>query len=200
MTNSILSKQCSITNCERKYLARNLCSMHYQRRRSNGDPLIVRHNLGVGDTEEERFWDRVEITADTTLCWLWKAGIGGNGYGSVRINGIQQLAHRISWFYTYGKMPTQFVLHSCDVRLCVNPNHLREGTYQDNADDKVSRNRQSCLQGERHGMAKLTESQVISIRKMYASGGTTQAQLASEMGVTATMIGDIVRRNRWKHI
>ncbi len=200
MTKPILSKQCSITNCERKYLALNLCSMHYQRWRSNGDPLIAQHNIGVGDTEEERFWSRVAIPSDRSLCWLWTAGIGGNGYGATRLNGKHELTHRISWFYTYGTMPTQFVLHSCDVRLCVNPAHLREGTHQDNTNDKVSRNRQSFLQGERHGMAKLTEAQVISIRQMYASGGMTQAQLGSKMGVTSTTIWQIVHRRHWAHI
>ena len=54
--------------------------------------------------------------------------------------------------------------------------------------------------GERNGQAKLIESDVREIRKVYAKGGCSQQTLAQIFGVSRLMIGLIVRRERWKHV
>lgn len=54
--------------------------------------------------------------------------------------------------------------------------------------------------GEKSGMSKLKEEQVLEIRKRYADGGVSQAQLGAEYGVYDTLISRIVRREVWTHI
>lgn len=54
--------------------------------------------------------------------------------------------------------------------------------------------------GSRCYQAKLSESQVLEIRKLYASGLITQTAIASMFGVKPTYISAIVRRRKWKHI
>jgi len=56
------------------------------------------------------------------------------------------------------------------------------------------------LRGEAHGQAKLTRDDVIEIRRLYATGEHTQAELAEMFGVSQRHISNIVRRKHWKHV
>ena len=86
------------------------------------------------------------------------------------------------------------VMHLCDNPPCVNPDHLRLGTHQDNMDDKVSKGRQS--RGASHGNHKLTDADVIAIR----SSSLTLRELAKDYGVSHTAIGQIKRGESYKHL
>lgn len=56
------------------------------------------------------------------------------------------------------------------------------------------------VRGENHGQARLTEAQVVELRRRYAAGGVTQRVLAEELGVTPRAIALIVRGQRWRHL
>ena len=69
-------------------------------------------------------------------CVIWLRCLNGNGYGALTYNGIFWLAHRASWALTRGTIPRGlYVLHKCDVRCCINPEHLYLGSAFDNARD-----------------------------------------------------------------
>ncbi|MFL5481114.1 MAG: HNH endonuclease signature motif containing protein [Gemmatimonadaceae bacterium] len=78
-------------------------------------------------------------------CWIWRQKARtrpSGGYARIRINNRKVLAHRFSWELARGPVPPGlFVLHRCDVRDCVNPDHLFLGTLQDNMDDMVAKGR-----------------------------------------------------------
>lgn len=76
-----------------------------------------------------RFWDKVEKT-DT--CWNWIAASRGNGYGCFKYERKTVDTHRMSWFFTYGIWPKKWILHKCNNRICVRPDHLYEGTPKEN--------------------------------------------------------------------
>jgi hypothetical protein len=88
--------------------------------------------------------------------------------------------------------------HTCDVRACINPDHLYEGTVTDNNRDTVRRGRHKYVSnfkgmpGEKHPMCKLTDKQVIEIRERYAAGGISQYALADEYDVTQSRISLII--------
>lgn len=94
---------------------------------------------------ELRFWEKVEKTDG---CWNWTAcvlkGYKGftGGYGLFGIGGKSFLVHRLSWEINNGRIPDGLcVLHTCDNRKCVNPEHLFLGTRGDNARDMVLKGR-----------------------------------------------------------
>lgn len=148
---------------------------------------------------EERFWKQVN---KTEVCWLWTGKLLPAGYGRMsrtgRGNGDIR-AHVYSWELHRGSIPDgQFVLHTCDVRHCVNPAHLFLGTNADNSADMVSKGRQA--KGERHGSAKLKANDVREIRKRYAKGGITQVDLGKMFGVCQATVKEIIRREIWRDI
>lgn len=111
------------------------------------------------------------------------AGQTRAGYGTVRIGGADEgrvLAHRLSWELTYGSVPAgMFVCHRCDNRACVNPAHLFLGTAADNQQDMASKNRS--------GLAKLTLTQVDSIRADTRPPGA----VAADYGISRSHVEKI---------
>jgi hypothetical protein len=91
--------------------------------------------LGV----EPRFWAKIEKGEG---CWLWTAAVGPGGYGQFQIGRRPHGAHRVAWMLANGPIPEgRLVIHSCDVRRCVRPDHLRLGNHTDNMLDQLSRGR-----------------------------------------------------------
>jgi len=144
----------------------------------------------------ERFMDKVSPDPNTG-CWLWKGGLYPAGYGRLLIGANRtRHAHRVSWILFQGEIPTGYlVCHKCDIRNCVNPDHLFLGTPAENTRDMVQKNRHHF--GEKHYRAKLTASQVSEIRKLFTSG-TPPKELAAAFGVTTRHIKNIGRGNTWK--
>ena len=153
---------------------------------------------------EERFWSKVAITADDNQCWLWLAGKTDNRYGHFWYNSKVDKAHRVAWMLPDYVLPDGMeVCHSCDNPSCVNPKHLFLGTHQDNVDDMNLKGRGykfKLYQNENHSNHKLTDVQVIEIRKQYALGGISMEKLGFEYSVSASQICVIVNHKQRKTI
>lgn len=146
----------------------------------------------------ERFLEKVQKTEN---CWNW-IGFTNRGYGGINeggSSGRSLYAHRAAYELFVGPIPEGLcVLHHCDNKLCVNPNHLFLGTKTENSSDMVAKGRQA--RGERQGLAKLTWSQVREIREQYQSGSRefgTRA-LGRRYGVHQSEIWDIIHNHIWR--
>lgn len=141
-----------------------------------------------------RFWSKVEKT-DT--CWLWKASAGGHGYGQFAISrGNIVLSHRFAYEITYGAIPNDArwcVCHTCDCKLCVNPDHLWLGTDADNAADKILKGREGPY-SDAHPGAKLSNEKVQTIRHLYDTKQCRVNELARRYGLEQAYTSRLVHR------
>ena len=147
-----------------------------------------------------RFW---EHATKSNGCWLWQ-GIVLDGYGYLNVDRRMKRAHRLSWILHNGIIPEGVgVLHRCDNRRCVNPKHLFLGTAADNAADMVQKGR--SLRGIRNHKAKINETDVREIRKLYAEmrrkpGRLPRQQIIAEkFGIGQTQVSNIILGISWSH-
>ena len=147
----------------------------------------------------KRFWSKVDKEGPTqphmnTACWEWTAGRNKAGYGAFSMEGRNHPAHRISFLFTNGYLPTPIGRHMCDHPPCVNPAHILEGTVLDNAADRVQRNRSK--KSNRHFVPSpkrhLTPDQVRSLRERYASESASYAQLSREFRLNYTATRKVI--------
>jgi hypothetical protein len=144
----------------------------------------------------ERFLAKVS-PEPTCGCWLWK-GFDRSGYGCIFIGEKYALAHRVAWTLFRGEIPAGMqVCHRCDVRACVNPDHLFLGTPAENSADMKRKGRSSA--GEKNGNAKLDASQVRTIKALLAEGEEIGA-VAARFGVTRSAVKGIRSGRSWRHL
>jgi hypothetical protein len=146
-----------------------------------------------------RFLSKVNVTDE---CWIW-TGAKTCGYGSYRVDGRAELAHRFAYmaylraFEGREIRPNANVCHDCpggDNPACVNPAHLFEGSQADNLADMRAKGRHA--RGDSHGRRRLNSDTVRAIRADTGSDG----DLAVKYHASDTTIRDIRRRKTWRHI
>lgn len=150
---------------------------------------------------EERFWKKVK-KGKINDCWEWVGSKYPSGYGSIRYKKKVEGAHRVSWELKNGPITNGlWVLHKCDNRPCVNPNHLFLGTCRDNVDDMVKKGRNHIpyMRGEKNGMSKLTAEKVLRIRELFLLGATRR-EITEQYDLTYEHICSIIRGDKWSHI
>lgn len=146
---------------------------------------------------EAHFWSKVDKNG-AGGCWLYLGTISFEGYGYVNIGaGVrrkQWQAHRFAWSLLKGELAGgACVLHTCDVRNCVNPEHLYIGDRLANARDKIRRRRDPT--------GVLTYEQVADIKaaiENYSRG--LSASLARQYGVSSGVIAGIRTGRTYRHV
>lgn len=160
---------------------------------------------------EARFWRGVVKTELPILegfgpCWLYGGKDYGNKYGIIS-KGVglgNTTTHRYSYELHKGEIPRgKFVCHRCDVRNCVNPDHLYAGDHEDNNRDSRERGlfvappvrtaRVKTRRGEAPGNRKLGFEYAERLRAEYATGKYTQMQLAARYNVSQGCVSMTIR-------
>lgn len=159
--------------------------------------------MELTEKDKNRFLEKFKI-GNRNECWEWEASKFPHGYGQFGLVPIVRChktvyAHRISYQIFKGNIPKGLhVLHICDNKSCVNPNHLYAGTHSDNMIDREVSGLANHACGERVGSAKLTKMEVLEIREALAGGLRIQRKLAKKYNISRAQICRIKNNKEWK--
>ena len=96
--------------------------------------------------DEYRQYIQTRVTVNESGCWLYRGSLGPLGYAQVYRDGRRWMAHRLTYTLWRGEIPEGMqVCHSCDVRHCLNPDHLWLGTNLQNQLDSIAKRRHANL-------------------------------------------------------
>lgn len=155
--------------------------------------LVMSPGVGRGNGKgllTERFWVKVQ---KTETCWLWVGASHKAGYGALTSAGINCTAHRVSWELHNGRIPEGLqVLHKCEVRNCVKPEHLFLGTQKANIHDMLQK-------GRHRTQSKLKVAQVIEIRRRLKCGDI-QRVIARKFNIAQSTVSQIASAKTWRHV
>lgn len=133
-------------------------------------------------TFEERFTASFRISEETG-CWEWLKP-SSSGYGAIDFQGKTIPAHRASWLHHAGEIKDGLcVLHKCDNRKCVNPNHLYLGDKKQNRKDFMERHPRSAdivrigIEAGAKGVKRFWDSMNAEQRKEFCA---KRAQIKKE--------------------
>lgn len=134
-------------------------------------------------------------------CYEWQMARDKDGYGKVWFHGKgNQIVSRVVYTLVHGEIkPGNLIMHSCDNPPCCNPDHLSQGTHQDNHDDSRRKGRSRPMNGEDNPRGKLTEHQVRMAYYLNKTG-ISQRDLALLFNVSRRSISQIVHGRAWKHL
>jgi len=107
----------------------------------------------------------------------------------------------------HGQRPSgrAVVMHSCDNKACINPDHLSWGTQAENLADALRKgrrtvpplpNQRELVRRGKHKWAKLKPEDVTAIRERLAAG-ERQASIAADFGITFQQVSKIKLGQRW---
>lgn len=109
--------------------------------------------------------------------------------------------HRLVYVAFHGPIELgRVVRHKCDVRNCINPDHLELGSYQDNSNDMKDRGRTDGPAGTRNTHAKMTEEKVKTARWLHDVAGASVGELCSIFPVKELAMSNILARQSWTHV
>lgn len=157
-------------------------------------PWLPEKTAKMADGLEKRFLKKV---TKTRTCWIWNSALITGGYGCLWLRPKNVGAHRISYVLHKGPIPEGLsILHSCDVRRCVNPAHLRPGTLSENSMEMFRRGRGAGFAKSGYRNRKLSDDQIRGIR---ATSGSYRA-IARIFNISPTAVAKIKKNVTWKDV
>ncbi len=137
---------------------------------------------------------------DKSVCWEWTAGLGGRPNDKrpyFTIDGSRRLAYRIVYELVNGAEIAQGALirHTCDNRICCNPDHLVMGTHQDNMNDMKERERHGLPHHTVRAIRRLLATELLDGRNQY-----THKEIAERFGISRQEVTEINRGTVYQHV
>ena len=136
----------------------------------------------------------IEYEIDNNGCWICTSHALRKGYPKVKRWKKEISVHRyILQIASDSYHPNMDACHTCDNRLCINPDHLWWGTRGENLRDMYVKHRDGVT-GEKHPNSKLKVVDVLAIRADERS----QSKIAVDYGIAQSHVSRIKRRAAWR--
>lgn len=134
-------------------------------------------------------------TREEAGCWVWAGPRHQVGYGiAPKSCGGGGYTHRAMYAAVISDIPSgAYVLHHCDNRLCINPEHLFLGSHLDNIRDMHRKNRQrgGSLPNEANPSCKFSNEQIKKILTERRAGVSVRL-LTEKFSVSETHVRRII--------
>lgn len=179
-------KPACINHPNKNTVAKGLCSACYMKQRrqqqsgyTSRRPNGHGYNTALQHAEDwiDRFVKKIKINPETD-CHEWTAQRTGGGYGVFYFGGYTLLAHRLARAMAGGKLNAQVVMHTCDNPCCVNPEHLKDGTYRKNMADMDQKGRRNVGAAGEHLKDRQSHPRARAVVTPY--GEFASASLAAD--------------------
>jgi hypothetical protein len=130
-----------------------------------------------------------------THCHVWTSYTSKDGYAVIK---FKKIRYRVAKLILEKKLKRSIIegketCHTCGNRLCINPDHLYEGTHLENGADMA---RAGSVKGEKCGTCKITKEIAIKI-KNFLNIKTPCKQIAETVGVPVSIVKNIKYKNYW---
>lgn len=178
---------CTVDGCSQWARVGGLCRRHAKLRA--GKAVRVPRNARL------EFLMDVVAKPRVAGCILFPFGTD-RGYATVQFNGRSRGVHAVVCELAHGLRPSSrhHAAHSCAVKRCVNPRHLRWALPVENARDAIRHGTQA--RGERQGSAKLTEAAV----RLILSDSRSLQDIAAEYGISKGHVSALRNGHSWSHL
>lgn len=119
---------------------------------------------------------------DENGCWIWLMCLHKDGYATIHRKGKTTLGHIFTYVEKYGPVPEGLELdHTCEVRRCINPDHVEPVTHHEN----LLRSRLST---------KFSDEEIAEVRRLRKEGMSTK-ELALKFNMNRYYVYDICNAN-----
>jgi hypothetical protein len=189
--NMAIGDICKIKDCQNKVTCEGrICQSHRHKKVYYGTYFPM---LKTKPTREEYFNSKL-TQKNSNNCILWTGRKDRVGYGVLWDGKKNIKAHRFSWELVNGEIPKGvYCLHKCDIRNCVNVDHLFLGTQQDNIEDMIAKKRNVL------GWIKLRPHEVVEIKRLIRQN-FHDVDIAKKFNVHRDTIRSIRNGKNWSHI
>ena len=126
-------------------------------------------------------------------CWIYQGIPCSSGYGHIKKNGVSKGAHRVFYERKFGKIKnkTLLVCHKCNIKLCVNPDHLYLASHAKNIQD-------AARDGLMVGNSKLNKTKIKKIRHLWHVKNKSYSEIAAMFSINQSHVGRIINKKAWK--
>jgi hypothetical protein len=111
------------------------------------------------------------VKVDENGCWIWQLSLNEKGYPRIGVAGRTTYAHIVSYELFNGSIEAgNDVDHTCEVKACINPEHLEQVTHKENTDRRdLSLYKGLCKKGlhEMTGYNNMRMGKRHTCRKCY---------------------------------
>lgn len=153
----------------------------------------------------ERLWDKIIViynednTVNLDACWILNTGMV-KGYPTFWYNGRNHVGSRFVYECYNGPIKKDMVIcHSCDNPRCVNPNHLWEGTINQNNLDRDIKNRNA--KGSTIATSKLTEKDIfIILTGIHNNTFKNTSEILEKFNISLVQLHRILNGSSWNHL